>query len=89
MSYPKDQSKLTTERIDKYEFQKCVLEILTLVMTFGLLKMIIIETHSQLVNFESELPIVSSLYEVLAVLIRSNLYFWTKILGEIYLTEIL
>ena len=68
MSYPKDQSKLTTERIDKYEFQKCVLEILTLVMTFGLLKMIIIETHSQLVNFESELPIVSSLYEVLAVL---------------------
>ena len=68
MSYPKDQSKLTTERIDKYEFQKCVLEILTLVMTFGLLKMIIIETHSQLVNFLSELPIVSSLYEVLAVL---------------------
>ena len=68
MSYPKDQSKLTTERIDKYEFQKCMLEILTLVMTFGLLKMIIFETHSQLVNFESELPIVSSLYEVLAVL---------------------
>ena len=68
MSYPKDQSKLTTERIDKYEFQKCMLEILTLVMTFGLLKMIIIETHSQLVNFLSELPIVSSLYEVLAVL---------------------
>ena len=57
MSYPKDQSKLTTERIDKYEFQKCVLEILTLVMTFGLLKMIIIEV---LVAYKSFLRSINS-----------------------------